>query len=102
MRVFRVRRLSCPSPRPNLKIVPTRALPLQPNTQNVPTWACSLCSAASLPSPALSPPPGHKKYVTRMCFSCSAALLPHPLSPVSQHKECAHMGTFFVLGCLPT
>ncbi len=63
-----------------------RALSLQPNTQNVPTWARSLCSAASLPSPLLSPPPGHEKRATCRVFfvfgGTPAPSCPFPAAPL--------------------
>src|SRR6266581_8415928 len=47
----------------------------------------------SSPTPALVP--NTKIVPTRARFSCYGTF------PAAQHTECAHMGTFFVLGCLP-
>src|SRR6266581_1020916 len=47
------------------RVFRVRALPLQPNTQNMPTWARSSCWAASPPSPALSP-----RQTRKTCDTC--------------------------------
>src|SRR6266704_977632 len=78
-----------------------RALPLQPNTQNMPTWARSSCWAASPPSPALSPRRTRKTRDTRVFFVFGGS---YP-SPRPQHENRALVGTIFVLGhfpCSPT